>query len=254
MFIDSHAHLNLYLYKRFGNEINSIIKEIEQNKILTISNSLDITSYKINKKISKLSKYIIPTFGIHPWTANRYVNKTGLIKRMINKNDIIGEIGLDYFFIEDKNKYPAQKRIFKLFLSECKDKIISLHTKGAEMDVLNLLEEFGNTKVIIHWYQGDINILKKMIKLGCYFTIGPQINISDHIKKVAKIIPYNKILTETDNPGGPNWLFGKKGFPILIKDVVSGISSVKGKSFKQIERQVQSNFNNLADGILSMLD
>ncbi|MFW9877009.1 MAG: TatD family hydrolase [Candidatus Thorarchaeota archaeon] len=252
MLIDTHAHLNLYLYKRFGSEIKSIIKEIEQNKILTISNSMDITSYRINKKISKSSSYIIPSFGIHPWTANKYVNKIGLIKKMINKNNMIGEIGLDFFFIKDKNKYPGQRKIFKLFLSECKDKIISIHTKGAELEVLDLLEEFGNTRVIIHWYQGDINILKKMIKLGCYFTIGPEIHISDHIKKIAKIIPNNRLLTETDNPGGTNSLFGKKGSPILIKEVVTELSNVKGKTAEEIEKQVQMNFSELIDGIISI--
>jgi TatD DNase family protein len=254
MLIDAHSHLNLYLYKRFGNNINSIIEEIDKFKILTISNSLDMTSFKINKKIAKLSDYIIPTFGIHPWTANRYVNKTESIKKMIHKNMFIGEIGLDYYFVKDINKYPAQRRIFKLFLSECQDKIISLHTKGAETDVLDLLETYGNKKVIIHWYQGDLKILKEMIKLGCYFTVGAQINNSDHIREIARTIPINKILTETDNPGGPNWLYGKKGLPILIKDVVSGLSLVRNKTPEQIKNQVQQNFNELIEGNISLPD
>jgi len=252
MLIDAHTHLDRYLFKRFGKSITPILKQIEKYKIFTISNSLDLTSYNTNRKISRKSKYVIPAFGIHPWNAYRYVDKTDLVQKLIRESKIIGEIGLDHSFVKDKGKYPSQRKIFKLILSRTKNKIISLHTKGAEKDVLDLLRTYGNSRVIIHWYSGSLDILEEMIEEGYYFSISPEIKFSDHIKKIVKEIPLDQILTETDNPGGPRGYMGEKGMPILIKDVVGEIAKVKGKSFIQIEEIVQETFARLAESDLGI--
>jgi TatD DNase family protein len=246
MLIDAHTHLDRYLYRRFGGAITPVLEQIEKHKILSISNSIDLASYKTNRKISEHSRLIIPAFGIHPWNAYEYVNKTELTRKLVKENEIIGEIGLDYYYVRDEERRSFQRDIFELFLSETRDKIISIHTKGAERDVLNLLRRYGNEKVIIHWYSGDLDTLEKMIKEGYYFSISPEIGISNHVKKIAQKIPLNHILTETDNPGGPQSYLGKKGMPILIKDVVKEIAQIKKKSPKRIEKAVQENFTRLA--------
>lgn len=242
MLIDAHSHLSLYLYKRFGGSITPILKQIERNKILTLTNSLDLASYKMDMKITKRSKYVIPSFGIHPMNAYKYIDKIDLIKKLIGKNKIIGEIGLDYSIVKDKSKYPVQRKIFKLFLSKSKDKIISVHSKGAEKDVLNLLKKYGNNKVILHWFSGDIVVLEEMVKEGYYFSITPKVKFSDKIKKIVQKIPLRQLLTETDNPGGPESYMSKKGMPVLIKDVINEIAKIKGKNSKLIEKIVQDNF------------
>lgn len=250
MLIDAHTHLDRYLFKRFGEDITPILKQIEKFKILTISNSMDLTSYLTNRRISRKSEYIVPAFGIHPWNAYRYVDKTDLVQKLIRESKIVGEIGLDHSFVKDKDRYPSQRKIFELFLSKTKNKIISLHTKGAEKDVLNLLRTYGNNRVIIHWYSGSLDILEEMTEEGYYFSISPEIKFSDHIKKIVKEIPLDHILTETDNPGGPQTYMGKKGLPILIKDVAKEIAKIKEKSFVQIEEIVQGNFAKLAEIVL----
>jgi len=85
-----------------------------------------------------------------------------------------------------------------------------------------------------------------------YFSTSPEIKFSDHIKKIVKEIPLDQILTETDNPGGPQSYMGKKGMPILIKDVAKEIAKVKEKSSTQIEEIVQENFARLAESDLGI--
>ena len=247
MLIDAHTHLDRYLlYRRFGKDINPVLQQIEEHKILTISNSIDLTSYKTNCEIAKKSKYVIPAFGIHPWNAHKYLTKTALIQKLINKSDIVGEIGLDHHYVRDKSRYLAQRKIFSLFLAESKDKILSIHTKGAEKDVLNLLRTYGNERVVIHWFSGGIHVLDEMIKEGYYFSIVPEIKFSDYMKEIVKKIPIKRLLTETDNPGGPASYIGEKGMPILIRIVVEEIAKIKGESFRQIEKAVEDNLVRLA--------
>jgi TatD DNase family protein len=246
--IDTHSHLDRYLlHKRFGQNIDPVLQQIEEYEILTISNSMDLTSHKANCRIARNSKYVIPAFGIHPWNAHKYLDKIELIEKLIGRTEIVGEIGLDYFYIKDKDKYPAQRTIFSLFLSKSKNKILSIHTKGAEKDVLDLLKEYGNRRVIVHWFSGSLDVLDEMIEERYYFSVVPEIKFSDHIQKIVKKIPMAQILTETDNPGGPESYMGKKGMPILIRDVIEGIAKVKGKSLEQVERTVQNNFVRLIE-------
>jgi len=247
MLVDAHSHLDRYLLcKRFGGDIYPVLQQLEEQKILTISNSMDITSYRTNCRIAKKCKYVIPVFGIHPWNAHRYVNKTELVEKLIDKTEIVGEIGLDYYYVKDKSKYPAQRKILSLFLSKSGKKIVSIHTKGAEEEILDLLRKYENEKVVIHWFSGDLDVLREMISEGYYFSIVPEVKSSKHIREIVKNIPLKQLLTETDNPGGPASYLGEKGMPILIRIVIEEVAKIKGESAEQIENTVKDNFVRLA--------
>ena len=172
MYIDAHTHLDF-----FKENIDKAIEDINKNKIITLANSMDIDSYLLNKEYGKRSEYIIPCFGIHPWSAGGFSGELEELIPYIEESKFIGEIGLDYVWVEDKNTFPKQREIFKFILEESikRDKIVSLHTKGAEEEIYNILSDNNYNKVIIHWYSGDLEILDKLIKLGCYFTISVDI-------------------------------------------------------------------------------
>ncbi|MCY6485679.1 TatD family hydrolase [Clostridium aestuarii] len=243
MFVDSHTHLDHYQC----NEIERAINQINKEKIITINNSMDVPSYIKNLKISKNSKYIIPTFGIHPWNAPKYVDKLQEIKKFIDKTSIIGEIGLDFCWVQDKNEYEAQRKILRFFLEKAKqqNKIINLHTKGAEKEILELLNKYEIEKAIIHWYSGSIDILNSMIERNFYFTIGVEVTYSDKIKKIAEKIPLDRLLTETDGPGAEEWLTHKRGMPILIKNVIKDLADIKKIPLESMNNIVIENFKRI---------
>ena len=129
MYIDAHTHLDF-----FDEDIDEAINEINNFKVLTIANSMDIESYLKNKEYSQRSEYIKATFGIHPWKAAEYKGELEDLIPYIEESQLIGEIGLDFFWVEDKDTYEAQRRIFNFILKENikRNKVISIHTKGAE--------------------------------------------------------------------------------------------------------------------------
>jgi TatD DNase family protein len=63
------------------------------------------------------------------------------------------------------------------------------------------------------------------------------------------MIPLERLLVETDNPGGPAWLIKKKGMPILIKDIIALLGEIKGRSSEEMEKRVQENFARLTKGL-----
>jgi len=240
--IDAHAHLD-----RYEREIKSVLKEISQNKIFTISNSMDLPSYRRNLEISEICEFVLPTFGVHPWNAPDYAGRLGDIKDAVEKSPMIGEIGLDFHYIEDPSHYPDQRRVFEFFLAAAKDqdKIINLHTKGAEREILDLLIRFEIPQVIIHWYSGPLNVFHELVDYGAYFTIGIELAHSKHIITIAEKLPLDQLLTETDNPDGIQWLTGEPGMPLQIRNVVQELAVLKGMTTDTMTQAVQSNFARL---------
>jgi len=204
---------------------------------------MDIPSYAKNLAISKQCNWVLPIFGIHPWNASEYVDRLDSLDPLITQSPMIGEIGLDFFFMEDEAEYPKQVTVFEYFLSIAEDqnKVVHLHTKGAEEAVYEPLESYSLPRILIHCYSGPIHSLKKFVDLGVYFTIGIEVKFSDHIKSIAELIPLNRILTETDNPGGPRSYLGAPGMPLLLIDVIKSLDQVRGIGEEEIIRRVQSN-------------
>lgn len=151
MLIDAHAHLD-----RYGDALESALQEIAQHRIFTISNSLDLPSYKRNLEISEMCELVLPTFGVHPWMASEYADRLEDLRGAIEQSPMLGEIGLDYYFVKDPSEYPVQRKVLEFFLASAvpQDKIVSLHTKGAENDILDLLTRYDIQRAVIHWYSG----------------------------------------------------------------------------------------------------
>ena len=238
MLIDAHSHLD-----RYGDALEAALGEISQHRIFTISNSMDLPSYKRNLEISEMCEFILPTFGVHPWMASEYVDGLEDLNDAIEESPMLGEIGLDYFFVKDPSEYPAQRKVLEFFLSSAvkQDKIVSLHTKGAEKDVLGLLNRYGIQRAIIHWYSGTLDVFRELVAMGMYFSIGAEVLYSEHIQAIAREVPSDRLLTETDNPGGPKGLIGKIGMPALLIEVIKGLAEVRSTEKQTIMQMVQRN-------------
>ena len=155
-----------------------------------------------------MCELVLPTFGVHPWVAAEYADRLEDLHTAIEQSPMLGEIGLDYFLVRDPSQYPAQRKVLEFFLASAAqhDKIVSLHTKGAEKDVIGLLTRYNVRRVIVHWYSGPLDVFRELVAMGMYFTIGVEVLYSEHIRTIAREVPLDRLLTETDNPGGPKGL------------------------------------------------
>ena len=239
MLIDAHAHLD-----RYEDALNPALQEIERHNILTVSNSMDIESYQRNLEIASMCKWVLPVFGVHPWNAPKYVDNLKDLHTAIDHSPMLGEIGLDHHFVEDTSLYPAQRMVFEFFLAAARDqnKVVNLHTKGAEQEILNLLDRYDIHRAIVHWYSGPLDVLRKWIARGSYFTIGVEVLYSEHIQTIAREVPAGQLLTETDNPGGQKSLIGKPGMPVVIREVVEALAKLRDTSPEIIVHTIESNF------------
>lgn len=244
MLIDAHTHLDEYSEYENGAELeDKALEEIEDNKILSISNSMDVPSYEKTLKLAKKSSLILPCFGIHPRKAQIYSERLDELEEYAQECKMIGEIGLDYFWAE-KSTFAQQMVVFEYFLEKARetDKIINVHTKGAESDIIEKLKKHKVNRVIIHWYSGPMWEFRELLKMGCYFTVGVQLKYSEIITEIAKAIPLDRLLLETDNPSGEEWLSKRIGMPRDIKDVYNGTAKLRKLSIGELENIAWSNY------------
>jgi TatD DNase family protein len=242
MWIDAHAHLDHY-----SAALPAALDEIARLRILTFSVSMDEESYQQARAIAARSPYVLACFGVHPWEAPRFADNLSALDPLIDSSPMLGEIGLDTVWVEDPTTYPAQRRVFEYFLAAAReqDKIVNLHTKGAERDVLDLLRRYDIRRAIVHWYSGPLDALDGLIAWGAYFTVGVEVLRSETIRTIARRIPAEQLLTETDNPGGWEWLSGEAGMPHLVIDVVRALAALRDTDQETLAAQVRANLARL---------
>ncbi|MHA1486416.1 MAG: TatD family hydrolase [Promethearchaeota archaeon] len=240
--MDVHCHINLYL------AIDKVIKnaqEVGVEKIITVAMS-SISQERVLEIANKHSE-IYASLGIHPEEVkmNEEIERQldsiiDLIKQ--NKQNIcaIGEIGLDHYFVKDKELYPLQKTIFEkmLLLAQDLELPVNLHTKGAEKIVFDTLPSYKIPNVNIHWYSGPENFLKLGMDRGYYFSITPAISYSPVVKKVVLNVDKEHLLLESD---GPVKYSGKIGVPAMVKNVLNSISMLKKINSDELEKQIEEN-------------
>ena len=243
MYIDAHSHIDRYDLVD-EQALDAALDEIAEHRILTISNSMDLPSYRRNLEIGERCRWVIPIFGVHPWQAPDYADRLDELGKALEQTPMIGEIGLDHHFRKDPSAYPAQRKVLEFFLGAAReqDKIVTLHTKGAEREVLALLDQVDLPRVIVHWYSGPLDVFRELVTRGVYLTVGLEVLYSEHLRTIAQEIPLGQLLTETDNPGGPKGFLGGPGMPVLIQEVVRGVAAARGTTQEAILQAVRANW------------
>ena len=130
--------------------------------------------------VKSYPKMIVLAIGRHPWGAHKFTDEEKIEFEELAKNKktkVIGEIGLDCYFVKEKEKYEKQVIMFEFFLelAEKYSKPMMLHTTGAERDIVNILTtKSPKVNVCCHWFSGGIKELDALIDMGCYFSINPE--------------------------------------------------------------------------------
>lgn len=246
MLLDAHTHLDSYAPA----DLDAALAEIAARRVLSVAVAMGPASYARTLEIAARSPLVLPCFGIHPWEAHRHAHDLAALQPLIDASPMLGEIGLDYVWDEDPAHYPAQRAVLGFFLEQARaqDKVVNLHTKGAEHEIAALLGRFAVRRAIVHWYSGPRDAFDALAARGCWFTFGVETPLSPPIQDLARAAPLDRILTETDGPEGLRWLSGEAGMPRHIADVLRCLAELRGLAPQALQAQVAENWRRLLDG------
>lgn len=193
--MDAHMHFDLYKNRK------DVLNYIEKNKSYTIAVTNLPDLYKRYYEEGWDYKYIRLALGFHPELVSQYEDQIDIFKDFLQTTRFIGEIGLDYSIKSEKNR-KKQRKAFKQIINLCqkdKKKIVSVHSRRAESDCLNILDGFEG-KVILHWYTGNLHNLATALSRGYYFSINQQMIKSQNGRNIIDNIPIERIILESDAP------------------------------------------------------
>ncbi|MGN1227420.1 MAG: TatD family hydrolase [Christensenellales bacterium] len=201
MIIDTHAHIVDEKITKSPDEVLETFFKKGGDKYFAISTSMKDIETVFNTCKKYQNAYAV--IGIHPHYADE-MNEANFekLETLIKDATAVGEIGLDYYY--DFSDREKQKEVFikQLDLAKKYDKPLSIHTRDATEDTLNILKSYSGLSGIIHCFSGSIESAKEYINLGFYLGIGGVITFknSTKLKEVVKSVGLEHIVLETDSP------------------------------------------------------
>lgn len=196
MIIDTHCH-----YDMMPNPVDYINKAESQGDIIIGMTNLP-SHYKMGRDHVFGYKHIRLSLGFHPQLAETSQNELPLFDNLVNSTSYIGEIGLDFSSAYSNSK-DIQIKSLRHILSKISGdthKLVSVHSRRAEKELLGLLLEYRIPNVIFHWYSGGISLITDIVSVGYYFSVNEAMTKSANGRKVLSAIPKERILTESDAP------------------------------------------------------
>ena len=233
--IDTHLHLDLYY------DPDKILEQASglQIGIVAVTNAPFL--YKNCKKLCEKYPFAWPSIGLHPELVSQYYFQLDQFYNLMDLTPLIGEIGLDYSK-RDKRQQILQRKVFEKILSKCadkKNKVLSVHSRNAAKDVIEMIGKNYPNTIIMHWYSGPIKYLEEAINNGLYFSLNIAMTKTKRGKNIIRAIPLQRILLETDGPFIKNE--GEPVSPRSIQNALYSIAKIKGINKEEIYARILRN-------------
>ncbi len=250
MFVDSHTHLQLSQFDADREAVLERAREADVSTLLVIGFNLETSRGAV--ELAAQHPHIYATVGMHPHDADALTADALKVFRELaahRKVIALGEMGLDYY--RNLSPRPLQKAAFarQLDLAEEVSLPIVIHNRDAYPDILPILAaRRGKIAGVLHCFTGDVALMHKGLALGFYIGIGGIVTYrnADAVKAVAKAVPADRLLIETDCPWlAPQFRRGKRNEPAYVRAVAEQIADIRGTTAAEIGAVTTANFRTL---------
>jgi TatD DNase family protein len=247
MFIDTHAHL---FYPNFEDDLDEVVKNAKKNGVEYIL--VPATDLKTAEQVVDLTeKYemIYGSTGVHPQdTKNWDSSLVPKIEEIAKHEKIvaIGEIGLDYYY--DFSPKEKQIEAFKaqLELAIKIDLPVIIHNRESDEDIMNIIRNYcgAGLKAQFHCYNGSLENAIELVSMNFMISFTGNITFkkADDLRNIAKHIPPDNILLETDSPFmTPVPHRGKRNEPSNVKFIAEQLAKLHNLRIEDVARITSFN-------------
>ena len=242
--IDTHTHI---YDKQFENDFDDVMKRIENELEGIVSIGFDLESSLKSVELANRYSFVNAVIGVHPVDIKKYNDKVEkeLERLALTEKKVvaIGEIGLDYHWMEDPKDVQIAGFRKQMELAERVKKPVVIHTREALQDTLDVLKDYKNVGGILHCYPGSLEAAKPFLD-RYYLGIGGTLTFKNNkkTKELVKELPLEKIVLETDCPYlTPVPFRGKRNEPIYTKYVAEEVARIKESSVEEVIRVTTEN-------------
>ncbi|MDM7860736.1 YchF/TatD family DNA exonuclease [Alteromonas sp. ASW11-36] len=254
MFVDSHCHLD-----RLGQSKEELAATLKFAKDRGVEHflcvSVSVKDYQPMLKAIEGLDNISVSCGVHPLHQEDRCAKQELLDVCSDERVVaVGETGLDYFYSEDTRDVQMASFIDHIHVANELNKPLIIHTRDARQDTLDALRKHKaeSTQGVLHCFTESLEMAEAAIALGFYISFSGIVtfNSAKELREVAKAIPLDRILIETDSP----WLApvphrGKQNQPGYVVEVAEFIAQLRGISVAELAAATTANFYRLFDRV-----
>ncbi|MEL7728387.1 TatD family hydrolase [Citromicrobium bathyomarinum] len=252
MLIDSHCHL----------EYEGLVED--QDAVLARARDAGVQGFlNISTKQAEWDQVVATaaretdvwaSVGIHPHNADDHADlaRETLLEATRHPKVVgIGETGLDYYY--DKSDRSVQQALFRMHIDVARETGLPLiiHTRDAEDDTAAILEDEmgkGAYPALIHCFTASAGFGRRVLELGLSISISGIVTFKNarDLQEVAKVIPADRLLVETDSPFlAPVPHRGKTCEPAFVANTAQFVAELRGTSVDELGEQTTRNFHDL---------
>jgi TatD DNase family protein len=196
---------------------------------------------------------VVFSCGVHPLNLDEAYQLETLQQLAADSQVVaLGETGLDYFYQKDAPLLALQQQSFRQHIQVARQlrKPVIVHTRDARNDTLAILrdEQAQDCRGVLHCFTEDIDTARVLLDLGFYISFSGIVTFrnADALREVARFVPLDRLLVETDSPYlAPVPYRGKENQPAYVREVAQYLSVLKGVSLAEIAEVTTDNFCSL---------
>ncbi|WP_161879253.1 TatD family hydrolase [Alkalibacterium sp. MB6] len=247
MLFDTHTHINV---DQFEGEEEAVIQRAADHLVTKMAVvGFDTKTIQKSMELSHRHEGIYSIIGWHPTEAATYTEEIErvLIEQLQDSKVVaMGEMGLDYYW--DTSPASVQKDVFRRQIRVAKELglPISIHNREATEDTYEVLKEehAGDTGGIMHSFNLDTYWMEKFLDIGMHISLSGVVTFKNapEVKEVAKSVPFDKLLVETDAPYlSPMPYRGRRNEPAYVKYIAEEIAKQRDLALEEVARQTTNN-------------
>jgi len=254
MFIDSHCHIN---FPELAARLPQIFDKMSENQVShALCVSCDLPDFPGVLQLAEQHENVYASVGVHPDYEDTPEPSVEELVRLAQHPKIvaIGETGLDYYRLTGDLEWQRERFRTHIRASRASGKPLIIHTRAASEDTIRIMREegagsdAGGAAGVMHCFTESLEVAQAAMAMGFYISFSGIVTFKSakELQEVARAVPLEKMLIETDSPYlAPVPFRGKMNEPGLVRHVAEFLATLKGVPVETIAQQTTDNFFSL---------
>lgn len=250
MLVDSHCHLD---FPELSGNLPAILDTMRSNDVgAALCVSVTLEDYPKVRTLAENHPHLYASVGVHPDYPDLQEPTVAELLELAQHPKVvaIGETGLDYYRLTGDLEWQRERFRTHIRAARACNKPLIIHTRAAAADTLKLMQEEGAEQAggVMHCFTESWEVAEAALAMGFYISFSGIVTFKNamELKEVARKVPLDRLLVETDSPYlAPVPFRGKTNQPGWVKHVAEEIARLQGREFNEIALQTTKNFNKL---------
>jgi TatD DNase family protein len=247
LFVDSHCHIN---FSDFSDRLDQIVDRMSENQVThALCVSVNLKEWPAVMAVANAYSNIYGSVGVHPdHEAGAETSVEELVRLAATEKVVaIGETGLDYYRLTGNLEWQRARFRTHIQAARACAKPLIVHTRAAAEDTVRIMreEKAGEAGGVMHCFTESWEVAAAAMELGFFISFSGIVTFKNAValKEVARRVPLERMLIETDSPYlAPVPFRGKVNEPAFVKHVAEEIARIKEVPLEQVARTTSANF------------